>query len=68
MFNYNEEEKRIEEAIQQLYRDFALQYGKIEKSELSESEKQSRISELIENTTNTENILRNTSSLSELSS
>ena len=32
MFNYNEEEKRIEEAIQQLYRDFALQYGKIEKS------------------------------------
>ena len=68
MIGYNVEEKKVEEAIQQLYRDFALQYGEIQKSELSESEKQARIDELLEKTNNAEEILRNTRSLSELSS
>lgn len=65
---YNREEKKVKEAIQQVYRDFAIKYGEIQKSELSESEKQDQISELLKNTTNTEQILRSTRSLSELSS
>lgn len=68
MICYNVEEKKIKEAIQQFYRDFALQYGEIQKSELSESEKQIRINELTENTKEKEQILRNTRSLSEISS
>ena len=68
MIGYNAEEKKVEEAIQQLYRDFALQYSEIKKSELSESEKQIRISELTENTNEAEQILRNTRSLSEIPS
>lgn len=68
MFGYNEEEKKVEEAIQQVYRDFAIRYGEIQKSKLSESEKQAQISELVENTTNTEKILQSIRSLSELSS
>lgn len=67
MFGYNVEEKKVNEAIQQVYRDFALKYGEIQKSELSESEKQAQISELIENASNTEQILQNTRSLSEIS-
>ncbi len=67
MIGYNPEEKKVEEAIQQVYRDFALKYSEIQKSELSESEKQAQISELIEKTSNTEQILRNTRSLAELS-
>ena len=68
MFGYNVEEKKVEEAIQQLYRDFALKYSEIQKSELSEIEKQMKINELAENTKGTEQILRNTTSLSEISS
>ena len=68
MFDYNVEEKKVEEAIQQIYRDFALQYGEIQKSELSESEKQTKINSLLEKANNAEEILRNTRSLSELSS
>lgn len=68
MLGYNVEEKKVEEAIQQLYRDFALQYSEIQKSELSESEKQIRINELTENTKQAEQVLRNTRSLSEISS
>ncbi len=68
MISYNVEEKKVEEAVQQLYRDFALEYSEIQKSELSEIEKQIRINELAENTKGTEQILRNTRSLSEISS
>lgn len=68
MFGYNVEKKKVEETIKQVYRDFALRYGEIQKSELSENEKQAEINELLENVTNTEQILRNTNSLSELSS
>ena len=68
MIGYNVEEKKVEEAIQQIYRDFALQYGEIQKSELSESEKQTKINSLLEKANNAEEILRNTRSLSELSS
>ncbi len=68
MFTYNVEGKKVEEAIQQIYRDFALQYGEIQKSELSESEKQTKINSLLEKANNAEEILRNTISLSELSS
>ena len=67
MIGYNAEEKKVEEARQQLYRDFALQYSEIQKSELSESEKQIRINELTENTKGAEQVLRNTRSLSEIS-
>lgn len=67
MFDYDVEKKKVEEAIQQVYRDFALKYSEIQNSELSESEKQAQISELLENTSNTEQILRNTRSLSEIS-
>ena len=67
MIGYNPEERRVEEAIQQVYRDFALKYDEIQKSELSESEKQTQISELFERISNTEAILRNTRSLAELS-
>ena len=68
MLGYNVEEKKVEEAIQQIYRDFALQYSEIQKSELPESEKQIRINELTENTKQAEQILRSTRSLSEISS
>ena len=68
MLGYNVEEKKVEEAIQQLYRDFALQYSEIQKSELPESEKQIRINELTENTKQAEQVLRSTRSLSEISS
>ena len=67
MIGYDVEEKKIEETIQQIYRDFALKYNEIKNSELSESEKQAQISELIDNTSNTEQILRNTRSLDEIS-
>lgn len=68
MLDYNVEEKKVEESIQQLYRDFALQYSEIQKSALSESEKQIKINELTENTKQAEQVLRNTRSLSEISS
>lgn len=68
MLGYNVEEKKVEEAIQQLYRDFALQYSEIQKSELPENEKQIRINELTENTKQAEQVLRSTRSLSEISS
>lgn len=67
MFEYSVEEKKKEQAIQQIYRDFAIEYGKIQKSELTEREKQDKINELFENALNTENILINMNSLSELS-
>lgn len=67
MLRYNVEERKVEEAKQQLYRDFALQYSEIQKSELSDSEKQIRISELTENTKEAEKILIKTRSLSEIS-
>lgn len=67
MIRSNVKEKEVEKAIQQLYRDFALQYSEIQKSELSKSEKQIRINELTENTKETEQILKNTRSLSEIS-
>lgn len=67
MIGYNPEEKKVEEAIQQVYRDFALKYSEIQKSELSESEKKLKLVELIEKTSSTEQILRNTRSLAELS-
>ena len=67
MLGYNPERKKVEEATQQVYRDFALKYDEIRKSELSESEKQAQIRELFERTSNTEAILRNTRSLAELS-
>ena len=31
MIEYNVEKKKVEEAIQQVYRDFALKYGEIQK-------------------------------------
>ena len=68
MISYNVEERKVEESIQQLYRDFALQYSEIQKSGLPESEKQTKINELTENTRETEQILRSTRSLSEISS
>lgn len=67
MFDYDVEKKKVEEAIQQVYRDFALKYSEIQNSELSESEKQAQISELLGNASNTEQILRNTRSLDEIS-
>lgn len=67
MLGYNPERKKVEEATQQVYRDFALKCDEIRKSELSESEKQAQIRELFERTSNTEAILRNTRSLAELS-
>ena len=68
MISYNVEERKVEESIQQLYRDFALQYSEIQKSGLPESEKQTKINELTENTREAEQILRNTRNLSEISS
>lgn len=68
MIGYNVEEKKVEEAIQQVYRDFALKYGKIQKSELSEAEKVEQIDYLLEVAISKEDILRKTRSLSELSS
>ena len=68
MIGYNAEEKKVEEAIQQVYRDFALKYGEIQKSELSEAEKLEQIDYLLEVAISKEDILRNTRSLSELSS
>lgn len=68
MIIYNAEKKKVEEAIQQVYRDFALKYGEIQKSELSEAEKLEQIDYLIEVAISKEDILRNTRSLSELSS
>lgn len=68
MLGYNVEEKKVEESIQQLYRDFALKYSEIQKSALSESEKQNRINKLTENTKLAEQVLRDTRSLSEISS
>ncbi len=68
MFGYNVEQKKIENAMQQLYNDFALKYGEIEKLELSDSEKQEKISELIEKATYTKKVLDKTRNLSELSS
>lgn len=64
---YNVERKRINEAIQQVYRDFALKYSEIQKLELPENEKQIQIDELIENSSNIEQILRNTKKISEIS-
>ena len=68
MLSYKVEEKKVEEAIQQLYRDFALQYSEIQKSELSEVEKLEQIDYLLEVAISKDEILRNTRSLSELSS
>ena len=68
MIRYNAEKKKVEEAIQQGYRDFALKYGEIQKSELSEAEKLEQIDYLLEVAISKEDILRNTRSLSELSS
>ena len=65
---YDKEEKRVERARKQVLRDFALQYGEIQKSELSESEKQARIDDLIKRTNDTDEILTKTKNLSELSS
>ena len=65
---YDKEEKRVERARKQVLRDFALQYGKIQKSDLSESEKQARIDDLIKRTNDTDEILTKTKNLSELSS
>ena len=31
MLSYNREEKKVREALQQVYRDFALKYGEIQK-------------------------------------
>lgn len=67
VFDYNPELNKIKEAIQQVYRDFALKYGEIQKSKLSENEKQAKIKELVENSKTSEAILRSTESLSELS-
>lgn len=67
MLGYNPERKKVEEAIQQIYRDFASEYGEIQKSELEESEKYVQIRELFEKASNTEEILKNTMSLAELS-
>ena len=61
-------QKKVEEAIQQVYRDFALKYGEIQKSELSEVEKLEQIDYLLEVAISKDEILRNTRSLSELSS
>ena len=68
MIEYNVEKKKVEEAIQQVYRDFALKYGEIQKSELSEVEKLEQIDYLLEVAISKDDILRNTRSLSELSS
>ena len=68
MIEYNVEKKKVEEAIQQVYRDFALKYGEIQKSELSEVEKLEQIDYLLEVAISKDEILRNTRSLSELSS
>lgn len=67
MFGYDREEKKVKEATQQLYRDFASKYSEIQKSELPEEEKQEKLNHLFENTTNTEGILRETRNLSEIS-
>lgn len=67
MIRYNSEEKKVEEAIQQVYRDFALKYGEIQKSELSEEEKLEQIDYFLEVAITKEDVLRNTRSLSELS-
>lgn len=68
MIKYDVEKKKVEEATQQIYRDFALQYSEIQKSELSESKKRTKIDELLKKTNNAKDILNNTISLSELSS
>ena len=43
MFRYNVEQKKIDNARQQLYNKFALKYGEIQKAELSDSEKEEKI-------------------------
>lgn len=67
MFLYDVEKKKVDEAIQQVYRDFAFKYGEIQKSELLEEEKLEQIDYLLEVAITKEDILRNTRSLSELS-
>ena len=67
MIKYNVEEKKVKEAIQQLYRDFAIKHNEISEAELSDSEKKAQIDELVNNTRSKEKILKNTKSLSSLS-
>ncbi len=66
MFGYDKEKKKVKEVIQQLYRDFTIKYGEIQKSELPEAEKQEKLNDLIENTKNTEAILIKTRNLTEI--
>ena len=67
MFEYDKEKKKVDKARQQLYRDYAIQYNEIQKSDLSETEKEIRISELTGNVKEIDQILSNTVSLSDIS-
>lgn len=67
MIEYNVEEKRIKEAMQQVYRDFTLKYNQIQKLNLSEDEKVNQIDELLKKSTNAENRLNEVKSLDEIS-
>lgn len=67
LFGYDPEQKKIEETIQQIYRNFALKYSEIQNSELSENEKQEQINELVDNRMNTILVLTNTKSLDKIS-
>ena len=67
MFGYNVEKKKIDEALQQIYRNFAKSYNDVEKEDLSDAEKEERRDYLIEVAVTHEDILRNAQSLSELS-
>lgn len=66
MFGYDVEKKKVEECTQQIYRDFATKYSEIKNSDISEEEKQAKISEIYKNTSDLKQILRNTRSLSEI--
>ena len=66
MFEYEKEKRKVDEARQQLYRDYAIQYNEIQKSDLSEAEKEIKISELTGNVKEVDQILANTVSLSEI--
>ena len=64
---YNRKIEEVSKAMKQIYINFALEYGKIQKLDLAETEKQNLITQLINRTTNSEILLRETRDLSEIS-
>lgn len=65
---YNRETKKVDEAKKQVTRNFAKKYGEIQKSELSDEEKQEQINEAFASAKSAIDILSSTRSLDQLSS